>query len=223
MLIRLFFGFYHKISSNILLNVLVRTYCVTLGILLNVQNYLVTTYFIFPGKVRYGLQGTSYGINVFTNLFFNSENLFNFLKRIRKITHSSNLNDEIPFSRIFLIFLLLGNLAGHAMYGYFTSDNLFDLFSAATLSLIFELSQHTSNFTRIIMFELLWHRMAILRMQLERDLSTARRFVEREEVMRKELKSCLNTYKDLLNTTHETDVPMKFMVNYLIYVFVFHA
>lgn len=216
MLIRLFFGFYYKISSSIFVDILERAYCLALVILLNLHSYLLTNLFFFPGKLRYGLQSTVHAINVITNLLFSSENLFEFMKRIKNVSQRLNLSDVIPFSRIFFIFLLLGKFIGHIFYGYRTSDNLLDLFSPGTLALIFELSQHASNFTRIIMFEILWHRMTMLRKELERDLSTARRFEEREEVMRKKLRSCLKTYKNLLNTTHATDLPMKFMVNYLI-------
>ncbi|CAH0701448.1 unnamed protein product [Spodoptera exigua] len=67
-----------------------------------------------------------------------------------------------------------------------------------------------------MVFEILRYRMMILRKQLKKTLSSAHCFDEVEEIVARNIGSCLRTYKDLLNAIRETDTPMKMTKNQVV-------
>ncbi|PZC86168.1 hypothetical protein B5X24_HaOG200901 [Helicoverpa armigera] len=219
MFIRLISGFYCKISSNSKINFLVKTYCILIATLIIFLT--ITVAFVrvnIESKCHIGFMSTLYIISVVTSICLNGDNFEDFLTKIRGITTLPNVEsaDKITFS-IFLFFLSLCSRI--VVNVKFTIDNVQSisdpLFYVSLVSLTLATLQYSASFTRIMMFELLCRRMVILRKRVESDLSIPMTY-QAKEMVREKIRKCLHTYKSLLDTIRGTDMPMKFLVSFLL-------
>lgn len=115
----------------------------------------------------------------------------------------TKLRDEIPVSRLFFLTFLVIRITTHSSYCYFYRCNTYIFFYDVTLFI--------SHFPRIMMFELLWHRMALIRKHFELKFS-AHRVENGGENVKEVIRSCLITYKSLLDTLQQSYAVVKPLV-----------
>ncbi|PZC72857.1 hypothetical protein B5X24_HaOG200871 [Helicoverpa armigera] len=211
--IRLICGFYYKISTNKVVNALVRAYCVSIATTVIV--IIIYEWFISLDRSAVKIlvfSSTLYSLNIFVDFCSNRENFMLFVKYIRQpISQDMQLVVNTPITAILLISTLCLRVFSHIKYQY---DNgiWFAFISEETLMLVLDILQYVSISQKMMMFELLWRKMAALRNHLERDLSSARRYETREDLLKNKLKACVDIYNNILNSTREIDAQTKFLV-----------
>nr|XP_049692691.1 uncharacterized protein LOC126053769 [Helicoverpa armigera] len=211
--LQLICGFYWKISSNKVVNALVRAYCVSITatvIVIITYEWFVTLYRSVASIVVFA--ATFYFVNIFVDLFSNGENFMKFIKNIRQpITQDIRSSVNTPITAILLISTICIRVFSHLKFQY--DNGMWNpLISEATLILVIDIILYVSNSQRIMMFELLWRKMAALRNHLERDLSSARRYETREDLLKNKLKACVKIYNNILNSTRMIDAQTKFLM-----------
>lgn len=217
MRIRLLFGIYYNISSITVITLAARLYCVcvfSLVVLHNSKTFnFKEVWKVFTFRSFYML--VQYSVTIIINLFFEGERIFTFATKLKKVDDELRvmIYDEIPISRIIFLFVLSHKL--FLINGLHVFNcNLNSLLQILAIS-IFQLGTSLCNFTRIMMFEWLYNRMKILRKRIKRNLSAYQRFKGEKEFVQN-LKTGMVIYKNLVDTVHVTDTPMKMLVGFTI-------
>ncbi|CAB3255179.1 unnamed protein product [Arctia plantaginis] len=212
MFVRLMTGLYFCVSSVRFVTLVARLY-VVFYVTVQLQYYSNVVFDAdFRTIIDYGFMLFQFIVTALVNFLLDGEYIFNFLREIRKIDYSMNnvVNDEIPMFRVILIFVILVKICvaitGCFIHKLYRSWRFFITYYVPTTSVAF------TNVTRIMMFESLCHRMKAVRKRLERELSVAHRVEEGDDAMVHNLRNCMIIYKNILNTVHETEMPMKILV-----------
>ncbi|PZC86167.1 hypothetical protein B5X24_HaOG200900 [Helicoverpa armigera] len=212
---RILSGYYWKISSNKLVSVLLRIYCLFIATAFLCSMYQFYLFVSIPGKIHMCCICYLFSINVATNLIFNGDNFVYFLQEIRNVNIPRHIGcgDKIPITTVLIILTIFLRIGSRIQFDDHTHiDIMQGVFSIQNFSLTFDFLYYSSYLTRIMMFELLWQRITMLRKCLEQDLSIARRFEDGEQLLRNNLRACLKIFRSLVNTTRVCDAPMKLLV-----------
>ncbi|PZC81895.1 hypothetical protein B5X24_HaOG200907 [Helicoverpa armigera] len=215
MVARLMVGFYWKTSSNKLVNALVKTYCVTIATVFNIMSITYITnedeHIPTANTIYMAFVICLYDIIVVVNLFYTGEYLEDFFDKMENpaIAQDMEAGDKLIVTTAVIIFSLTTKFITGSIYIYekFTLTNT----SKNFILLIMQIINPISNFTRIMVFELLWRRMAMLRKSLQQDLTSARMF-EGEEIFKTKLRTSLIKYQLILDTLKKIKHPIQFLV-----------
>lgn len=99
-------GVYNKLSDNRCVTFCLKMYCVTIATILVNSHLFVFFEWAHRTKIRLLSQVVVYVANVMVGICYNSESFTSVLSEIRQIDdliQGEKVQDEIPFSRIFLI------------------------------------------------------------------------------------------------------------------------
>ncbi|KAF9817547.1 hypothetical protein SFRURICE_014686 [Spodoptera frugiperda] len=195
----------HLFHSRKLLNTLVKIYCIFIGLALVTQEIWITADNAFDRKARSAYQIAVYIANFLIALFFNSENFFPVLEKIRKVDRllkDLKVKDEILISRSIMFVSIATRLYTHLtfclLYPIHCYGNIF----------IFDLCMYTTHFARIMVFESLWHRTRLICKYFERELNVIRT-EDSEEIIVEKIRNCMRIYKELVNVVEQDMVAMK--------------
>ncbi|PZC81893.1 hypothetical protein B5X24_HaOG200905 [Helicoverpa armigera] len=218
MVARLMVGFYWKTSSNKLVNASVKTYCVIIAIVLNILsiNFITSEDEHIPtiNLINMAFVICLYDIIVIVNLCYAGEYLEDFFDKLENpaVPQDMEAGDKLIVTTAVIIFCLTTRFISCSKYIYETyialNNTAIDIHC---LLLIMQIINPISNFTRIMVFELLWRRMAMLRKSLQQDLTTARIFRE-EEILKMKLRTFLMKYQLILDTVNKIKHPIQFLV-----------
>ncbi|PZC72858.1 hypothetical protein B5X24_HaOG200872 [Helicoverpa armigera] len=135
MVFRLLCGFYFKISSNKIITVLVRAYCLFIGATIVLGTIV---YISQLEAILISILNVTNIINVVTDCFFYGENFTAFLQKITKLDISGDLEGQIdtPVTMFILLFTLFVRLCNHIRYliiirVYFSVEFCFGIGSTA--------------------------------------------------------------------------------------------
>ncbi|PZC72859.1 hypothetical protein B5X24_HaOG200873 [Helicoverpa armigera] len=222
MFIRLLCGFYCDISANKIVTVLVRVYCVAIITLVMAFGiYLWNGIIGISSKIHFLFITTPYITSMVTNICFHGEYFSEFLNKMENfnLTHGFLSSIKIPISSLFFVFVFLQRFLFQMKFTFDAIGLPFrGVLTHASFILILCLMNYTAEFSIHIMFELLWHRMGMLRKRLEQDISTARILRDGEESIRENIRTCMRRYQHLLETARVTDGPVKFLVDTYIFI-----
>ncbi|PZC86170.1 hypothetical protein B5X24_HaOG200903 [Helicoverpa armigera] len=212
MVFRAILGIYHKISPNKLINAFLRVYCVIVAIVVHLGTIYIMQFFNLT-EVHLIILNLFYSVDAVMGLCLDIDYLKGFLQKVRNMdTEHFEMKLKAPVTVFFIFYILIARFYCHTKFRYDNGESFFSpLFSEASLGLIFDLVRYSSIWIRILMFELLWHQMAMLRKHFKTELSVARRFEEGDH-MREKLRSCMTSYKNLLNASHKFDPVVKTQV-----------
>ncbi|PZC86164.1 hypothetical protein B5X24_HaOG200897 [Helicoverpa armigera] len=216
--LRLFCGLYYKLSSNKITVALTKIYCTF------VAKIIITIFVLFIKNLKvpfqiylsFGLMCSGYLTNVVFSAYFDGDNFMKYFSALKEIRNPQDFPSfsDIKISIILLFFFASSRIFNYAAYSVsamFTFQNPFPYNIYTTTAFIGSIAVLHSlvNSTRMMTFELLWRRMAILRKRLEQDLLKARRFENEGDILKNNLKQFLNTYKSILDTIRISEKPMK--------------
>lgn len=207
MYFRIIGGLYYKVSSNKIIIGLLKTYCVFISVTILTRTIIsLLDSNTNTTIIRVSLQLLMYQTNFLVNILFETENFDDFLNKIKEIDvmiHHNEKIDQIPVSRTLLIVGLCVRISSHLKFCTFT-------FCDPTVLLI-DLAIILSHFTRIMTFEILWHRMQLLCKHFDQELNIAR--MEPDGAIVERLRNCMIAYKKILNTTERSEATMKPLVS----------
>ncbi|PZC86165.1 hypothetical protein B5X24_HaOG200898 [Helicoverpa armigera] len=224
MIIQIFCGLYNKISSNRIICAITKIYCalVIAAIVIIAVIHIFFFNIFIVAKSSVVISVTTYVLYAMVHFYFNGDHFNEFFYSLKHLqtTHGSESKYDISITIFLLISISSARLYGYLKFTFMHISILpIDEFTGLFLDLLVCNISHTTCVIRYLMFELLWRRMAILRKRLEQDLLNARRFENEEGVLRRQLRSCLSIYNEILDTTRKNGGPMKLLVIHLYIIF----
>ncbi|PZC86163.1 hypothetical protein B5X24_HaOG200896 [Helicoverpa armigera] len=216
MILKIICGFFCKISSNKIVITLARVYCLFFGLVCMSMLIILANH----AKSFSALLQVFFGVYVYLiyfllNFYFEGENFMGFLHKIRKVVTSQHMKpcEGVQISiRLFTISLaanILLRLKITLDQSHYTFSSTYSFLAfVSTINLL----EFSPILTRLMTFELLWRRMAMVRRNLERELSTHQGYENSECILKEKLRRCLNVYKCLLEVTRVNETPMKIAV-----------
>lgn len=216
LVVRLLVGLYCNISSNRIITLAARIYCAFISTI--IVSYfgarMLSMSLVDPSFLV--LQFIQYITSVSVGILTNGEYFEKFLTALEKIDFllGTKPHDNIVISRSLFVAMMINKIFGISLFCivYLPRYNCFSLAFVTTSGFLLDVSVDLCNFTRIIMFETMWRRMIILRRCFERELSVARRFESREKWRQNNLRKLMTIYNNLVESSRQCDIPMKFMV-----------
>ncbi|XP_047023902.1 uncharacterized protein LOC124632931 [Helicoverpa zea] len=216
MILKIICGFFCKISSNKIVITLAKVYCLFFGLMcMSMLRILANHARSFSALLQVFLGVYVYLIYFLLNFYFEGENFMGFLHELRKVVTSQHMksSEGVQISiRLFTISLsanILLRLKITLDHSQYTVSSIYSfLVFQSTVNLL----EFSPILTRLMMFELLWRRMAMVRRNLERELSTHQGYDNSDCILKEKLRRCLNAYKCLLEVTRVNETPMKIAI-----------
>ncbi|PZC81894.1 hypothetical protein B5X24_HaOG200906 [Helicoverpa armigera] len=218
MVARLMAGFYWKTSSNKLVTALVKTYCVTIATAFNIMSITFITsedeHIPLLNQFYLAFVLCLYDIIVVVNLRYAGEYIEDFLDKMENpaVPQDTEAGDKFVVSIAVIMFCLTTRFMFYSKLLYKSLIDPSDLsISRNFILLIMQMIHPVSNFTQIMMFELIFRRMAMLRQSLQQDVTNTRIFGG-EEILKMKLRTYLMKYQLILDTINKTKQPVKYLV-----------
>lgn len=220
MFIRLFIGLYSEIKTSFTFKMTGAVYCICFAVFSTYVHILLIKANNLSDKDLIGFINrlVFYTIIVLVSLCSNGEHFYEYLEGLYQIDFASCLKvkkfDPLFSTSIFFV-IVLGNICRFVNLIIIISANQYWLVIIIVFNaFLLLLAVHSNHMTRIIVFELLWNRMKVLRKTMESQLHFTPNIIDRDVKQHiTKLEKYLNVYKMWLDNLRNVSHASKLLVS----------